>query len=158
MALSEAAPAKAEAEARLDDEATASAERKAGPAADRYADAPSAAKRSAPPPRAGEARAAKARDEEDAARTEVRTFTGCAGESRREIGRDAGGRVVRYAREGVAGGRRVRVELRFAGDGSLASARARDLGSGEPLPADALPGLPRSAAQVDPRAPPRCGP
>ena len=88
----------------------------------------------------------------------VRDFPGCAGETRREIGRDAGGRVVRYVREGAAGGRRVRVELRFGPDGALVSTRAWDLDSGEPLPAGALPGLPRTAAQVDADAPPRCGP
>jgi hypothetical protein len=52
----------------------------------------------------------------------------------------------------------VRVELTFAPDGRLAASRARDLDTGVALPAPALPGLPRAAAQVDADAAPRCGP
>jgi len=52
----------------------------------------------------------------------------------------------------------VRVELEFGPDGALTASRGRDLATGAAVSADVLPGLPRSAAQVDPDAPPRCGP
>ncbi|MFT3913760.1 MAG: zf-HC2 domain-containing protein [Anaeromyxobacteraceae bacterium] len=89
---------------------------------------------------------------------EVRTFPSCPGESRREVVRDAAGRVRRYVREGEAEGRQVRVELEFDAAGALTAERARDLATGAAVSPRLLPGLPRAAAQVDPRAPPRCGP
>jgi len=121
-----------------------------------------AAKRAAPAAAGGSAAADLARPNGSlgpaATAPDVRTFPGCAGESRREIGRDAAGRVVRYVREGSASGRRVRVELAFGPDGRLVRTQARDLDTGVEVPGEALPGLPRSAAEVDPGAAPRCGP
>ena len=134
------------------------------PAAEAEMEAPRAgvAKRAAPSAAGGAAASDLARANATAgpapAAADVRSFPGCAGESRREIGRDAGGRVIRYAREGIAGGHRVRVELTFGPDGRRVSTAARDLDTGAALPVDALPGLPRSAAEVDAGAAPRCGP
>ncbi|MFO0584887.1 MAG: zf-HC2 domain-containing protein [Anaeromyxobacter sp.] len=112
----------------------------------------------APPAAAAAERKVSKRALADEPAPEVRTFPSCPGESRRELLRDAAGRVRRYVREGEAEGRRVRVELEFDAAGALVSERARDLATGEAVSPRLLPGLPRSAAQVAPDAPPRCGP
>lgn len=155
----EAAPAPAPAPEREVADADA-------PAPEVMAEAPAAAP---PPAAAAPAPRAAARADERALSApeaaagaaspapEVRTFADCPGELRREIGRDGAGRVVRFAREGLVEGRRVRVELTFGQDGAVTSARGREVATGAAVPAGALPGLPRTAAQVDPDAPPRCG-
>jgi len=148
-----AAPGEAEADAAVAS-APAPAPAAAPPEAAKRAAATS--ERKAAAPRAVREQAAP--DAPLAQAVVVRTFPGCAGETRREIRRDLEGRVRWFIREGVADGRAVRVELDFDIEGALTASRGRDLATGAAVPADVLPGLPRSAAQVDPDAPPRCGP
>jgi hypothetical protein len=92
-----------------------------------------------------------------AARGEARTFPGCEGESWRRVEVDAGGRVVRYVREGRIAGRRVRIDHVYGSSGALEAATARDLDRGEPLDARALGvALPERAEEAGLDAPPRC--
>ena len=65
-------------------------------------------------------------------RAEFRSFPGCAREPWRRIERDPDGRIVAYAWEALAGTQRLRFEAIYAPDGTLASKRAVDLGSGAP--------------------------
>ncbi|HEY6100753.1 MAG TPA: zf-HC2 domain-containing protein [Anaeromyxobacter sp.] len=92
-------------------------------------------------------------------RSEARTFARCEGESARRVEIDAGGRVVRYVREGRIGGRRVRIVHLFRPDGSLVSATAQDLDAGgapfDPISAGIA--LPERAEEAGIDAPPRCG-
>jgi hypothetical protein len=146
---SEEAPAAASARARPD-AAPAPAPRTGGEARD--AAARPRAKAAAPD--------ARMRSEElraDAARTEVRTFEGCEAELRREVRLSPDGRVLGYVREGVIGGRRVRIEHAFGPDGALASVRALDLDRGEPLDPGTLGvAFPPHAGEAGADAPPRC--
>lgn len=70
---------------------------------------------------------------------EIQTFPGCEGEAWRKLERDREGRVVKYVREGVVGGRRLRIEHVFGPDGALELATVVDLERpGTPVDADAL--------------------
>jgi len=93
-------------------------------------------------------------------RGELRTFPGCEGEAWRKVELDPQGRVVRYVREGVFEGRRLRVEQLYDASGALAEAEAIDLdaGGGQRTPARAL-GLdvPLRADLANADVPPRCG-
>jgi hypothetical protein len=135
------------------------------------APAPSAARRrSAPAPSSAAASdvraplasgAALARYEalrrEGALAGEIRTFPGCEGEAWRKLERDPAGRVVKYVREGVIEGRRLRIEHLYGEDGALEVATAVDLDRpGTRLDADALGlDLPHRAEEAA-GGPPRC--
>jgi hypothetical protein len=86
-------------------------------------------------------------------RGEVQTFPGCEGEQWRKVERDPEGRVVSYAREGLLGGRRVRVEAVYGPDGAAVRVTVKDAATSAPL-AGARPWVP-AAAEAD--GPPRCG-
>jgi hypothetical protein len=87
-------------------------------------------------------------------RGEIRTFPGCDGELWRKLERDPEGRVVSYAREGLSGDRRVRVEAIYDPAGAPARVTVKDAATSAPL-VGAEPWVP-SAAEAD--GPPRCGP
>jgi hypothetical protein len=104
-------------------------------------------------------------------RTSAASFTGCPGESSREVDRDEQGRVVRYLRRGVFRGTAFEAELLYGDDGALSEVRYRAAGQvrtfrpgavGEAGDADAggVPAAllePRRAEDAGPDAPPRCG-
>lgn len=146
--------------------ASAEAARVAAAPAPRGATAPEARLRargkSAAAPEARQAAPGEVADSaEDAApaRVEVRRFPGCAGEALRVVEVDAGGRVVRYVREGRIAGRRLRIDHAFGPDGRLARATVVDLDApGAALDPEALGlELPATAAEAGLDAPPRCG-
>lgn len=85
-------------------------------------------------------------------RGEIQTFPGCHGEVWRKVERDPDGRVVSYAREGLVGGRRVRVDVVYGPDGAPARVTVRDAVTMAPLDGTA-PWIPRAA---DADGPPRC--
>lgn len=138
--------------------------RSAGAPAPAAAPAPAQAERAADAARVEDAPAEDALARYGALRAagalsgEVRTFPGCEGEAWRKVERDAGGRIVKYVREGRVSGVRVRVEHLFETDGRLALVKATDLDRGGAIDPGALGlTLPRDAAEADPDAPPRCG-
>ncbi len=99
-------------------------------------------------------------------RGEVVTFLDCPGEAWRKVETDPQGRVVRYARHGVAGGVPFEAELFYGEDGALGAARYREASgawrelrlaganAGQEIPAPALD--PGQASEAAAGAPPRC--
>jgi hypothetical protein len=85
-------------------------------------------------------------------RGEIRTFPGCDGEPWRKLERDPDGRIVSYAREGLSGDRRVRVEAIYDLAGAPARVTVKDAATSEPL-MGTKPWVPH-AAEAD--GPPRC--
>jgi hypothetical protein len=87
-------------------------------------------------------------------RADFRAFPGCPREPWRRLERDPEGRVVSYAWEILAGARRLRLEVVYAPDGSVARARAVDAVTGAPDPSAGFE-APR-AREIDLDAPTAC--